>query len=138
MFSKLVTVIFQVPDNLDKLRMEYIEKAVQCLTELLKFSFGFDSFVGVPVDNFQSLEYLFCYSKLLIINLVLDIVLDSVCGLGKDIKDFVVFIIETAIIDLELCFNIRLPSIELDFAFFVAREPIRVVKFSSVFRVEGV
>jgi hypothetical protein len=51
-------------------------------------------------------------------------VLGSVCGPGKDIKDFVVFIIETVIIDLELCFNIRLPSIELDFAFFVTCEPI--------------
>jgi hypothetical protein len=58
----------------------------------------------------------------------------GVYSLREDIEDLVVLIVEAATVYLKLRFNIRLLGIEVDFAFFVAYESIRVVELCSMFR----
>jgi hypothetical protein len=60
--------------------------------------------------------------------------LGSVYSLREDVEDLIVLVVEAATIYLELCFNIRLLGIEVDFAFFVTYKSIRVVELYSMFR----
>jgi hypothetical protein len=64
-------------------------------------------------------------------------VLGSVCSSREDVEDLMVLVVEATTIYLELCFNIRLLGIEVDFAFFVTYESIRVIELCSMFRSWG-
>jgi hypothetical protein len=79
-------------------------------------------------------EDFFYSSKLFIINTVLDIVLGSVYSLRVDVKDLIVLVVEAIAIYFEFCFDVRLLSVEINFAFLFTYKLIRVVELCLVFR----
>jgi len=60
-------------------------------------------------------------------------VLGSVYSSREDIEDLIVFVVKATAVYFEFCFDVRLPSIEVNLAFFFTYELIRVVELCSVF-----
>ena len=56
----------------------------------------------------------------------------------EDVEDLVVFIVKAIAVYFEFCFDVRLPSIEVNLAFFSTYEQIRVIKLCLVFGDKGV
>ena len=81
---------------------------------MLKFSFGFDYFIRVIINNFKKTNNFFYSAKFVIINLVFNIVLDNVYSIKANINNFIVFVIKAIAINLKFGFNIRLLSIKTD------------------------
>ena len=89
---------------------------------MLKFSFGFNYFIKIIINSFKKTDNFLYNTKLIIINLIFNIILDDVYNIKTDISNFIVFIIKAITINLKFGFNIRLLSIKTNITVFKASE----------------